>query len=78
MTLRRFLNVAYAILVEEYQRLGIDLVTALEKIEGLAESTPPAEGPRPQPKTVIASNQASMQALQGMLAGVQGAPGRGK
>ena len=29
MSLRRFLNVAYAILVEEYQRLGIDLISAL-------------------------------------------------
>ena len=38
MSLRRFLNVAYAILVEEYQRLGIDLISALEKVSELGES----------------------------------------
>ena len=30
MTLRQFLDAAYALLVEEAQRLGIDLITALE------------------------------------------------
>ena len=30
MTLRQFLDAAYALLVEEAQRLGIDLISALE------------------------------------------------
>jgi len=30
MTLRQFLDAAYALLVEEAQRLGIDLITAME------------------------------------------------
>ena len=32
MSLRRFLDCAYAMLVEEYQRIGSDLLTAIEKV----------------------------------------------
>ena len=32
MTMRHFLACAYAMLVDEYQRIGIDLLSALEKV----------------------------------------------
>lgn len=78
MSLRRFLNVAYAILIEEYQRLGTDLISAMAKIAELAESTPSPTGPRPVPKAVAASNEASMALLQGMLGNVQNSPTKRK
>ena len=69
MTLRRFIDVAFAILVEEYQRLGTDLLTAIEKVGALG-SPDPVEEP---PPTAV-DNAKSMQALMGMLGGVKGAP----
>ena len=70
MTLKHFLDAAYALLVEEYQRLGTDLLSAVEKV-GLLGSGQAEEKPAP---AVAAQNEQSMAALQGMLAGVQGAP----
>jgi hypothetical protein len=80
MSLRRFLNVAYAILVEEYQRMGIDLISALEKVSELGgqRAERAQEGHRPQPRAVAASNEASMNMLQGMLASVPNAPTKRK
>lgn len=72
MTLRRFVDVAFAILVEEYQRLGVDLLSAIEKVGALGGETsaePPAE-------KVAADNAQSMATLMGMLGGVKGAPVR--
>ena len=74
MSLRRFLNVAYAILVEEYQRLGIDLISALEKVSELGESKETRTVTRPVPRAVAASNEQSMNMLQSMLGNVQNAP----
>jgi hypothetical protein len=75
MSLRRFLNVAYAILIEEYQRVGIDLISAIEKMGELGEvKNKGPERARPKPKAVAASNEVSMNMLQGMLAGVPNAP----
>lgn len=73
MSLRRFLNVTYAILVEEYQRAGVDLISALEKVSELGESKTEARA-QPKPRAVAASNEASMNMLTGMLAGVPNAP----
>ena len=45
MTLSSFLNVAFAILVAEHQRLGADLFTAMERVQELGEqnvASPPA------------------------------------
>lgn len=69
MTLRRFIDVAFAILVGEYTRLGINLLEAIEKVSafGSLES-------EPQPDVQAESNQQSMQALMMQLAGVKGAP----
>lgn len=69
ITLRRFVDVGFAVLVEEYQRLGVDLLTALEKVGALG--TDPAEA---AVEAVPVDNAKSMDALMGMLAGVKGAP----
>lgn len=45
MNLKHFLDCAYAMLVEEYQRVGTDLLTAIEKVNeslGLAVIAPEA------------------------------------
>ena len=68
MTLRRFIDVALAILVAEYQRLGDDLLSALEKVGALGMPDAPA------PERVAENNARSMEALMGMMGGVKGAP----
>lgn len=72
MTLRRFLNVGFAILVEEYQRLGTDLLSAIDKVRALGGDE--AETSVPEPEQVAANNQQSMTQLMAMLGGVKGAP----
>jgi hypothetical protein len=73
MTLRRFIDAGYTILVEEYQRLGIDLVSALEKVSDLGLTQREVqERAAPPPDRV--DNDQSMKMLTGMLAGVKGAP----
>ena len=79
LTLRRFLDCAYAILVEEYQRLGIDLLTAVDKLgdfavgrrksDGRAPETAAEAGPSEQ--SVVAQNQQAMVALEKMMGGVR-------
>ena len=68
MTLRRFIDVAFAILVEEYQRLGTDLLTALERVGALGSDGEVA------PERVAEQNAQSMDALMAMMGGVKGAP----
>lgn len=68
MNLRRFVDVGFAILVEEYQRLGVDLLSAIEKVGALGN---PSE---PEPDQVAEGNQRSMDALMTMMGGVKGAP----
>lgn len=68
MTLRRFIDVAFAILVEEYTRLGTDLLTAIDRVGALGM---PDE---PEPARVAEKNAQSMDALMAMLGGVKGAP----
>ncbi len=70
MTLRRFIDVAYAILVEEYQRLGIDLVSALEKVGRLGSPDPQEAAAVPAP----VDNAKSINELMSMMGGVKGAP----
>lgn len=71
LTLRRFIDVAFAILVEEYQRLGTDLLTAIEKVSALGGADPEEA----KVETAV-DNAKSMDALMGMLGGVKGAPVR--
>lgn len=70
MSLRRFIDVGFAILVEEYQRLGTDLLTAIEKVGALGGE------PEPVPEMTAVDNAKSMEQLMGMLGGVKGAPVR--
>ena len=77
MSLRRFLDCAYAILVEEYQRLGIDLLTAVEKLGDFAKgtrktdgATPSQEPVEPTERSIVQQNQSAMAELQKMMQGV--------
>ncbi len=70
LTLRRFIDVAFAILVEEYQRLGIDLLSALEKVGALGTSAEDAKPDVPSP----VENKQAMDQLMTMMGGVKGAP----
>ena len=68
ITLRRFIDVGFAILVEEYQRLGTDLLTALERVGALG-----SDG-EVEPDRVAEQNAQSMDQLMAMMGGVKGAP----
>jgi hypothetical protein len=69
MTLPRFLDCAYVLLFDEYQRLGHDLVTAAEK---LSDWGPVAREPeRRQEENLAAKNTAALQELQTMMMGVR-------
>ena len=70
MTLRRFINVAFAILVGEYQRLGVDLISAIDKVGSLGSD----EQAVAEPEKI--DNTQSMQQLMAMMSGVKGAPVR--
>jgi len=69
MSLRRFIDVGFAILVEEYQRLGTDLLTAIEKVGALGGEVPE----EPKVETAV-DNAKAMDQFMGMLKGVKGAP----
>jgi len=71
MTLRRFIDVAFAILVEEYQRLGTDLLNAIDKV-GLLGMPDSEDSVAPTPTAV--DNARAMEQLMGMMGGVKGAP----
>jgi hypothetical protein len=74
MTLRRFVDVAFAILVEEYQRLGVDLLTAIDRVNALGGPDIREDGtPAPDPVRAV-DNRQSMSVLMGQLSGVKGAP----
>jgi hypothetical protein len=68
MTLRRFIDVGFAVLVGEYQRLGVDLISAIEKVSALG-----SEGAESSAVSAT-DNAASMQLMMSQLAGVKGAP----
>ena len=75
MTMGRFIGVGFAILVGEYTRLGMDLVTALEKVGRLGMTEAQIlEAEREAAVPTPVDNAASMQALMGMMGGVRGAP----
>lgn len=73
MSLRRFLNVAYIILMEEYQRIGFDLVTALDKVAEWRERSDLEKDVSDVPVDARQNEQA-MSLLKARLSGVQGAP----
>lgn len=68
MTLRQFMDAGYALLVEEYQRVNVDLLSALEKTQEWA-----AGGTQDQALTTSKNqNDQSMAALTARMAGVKG------
>ncbi len=70
LTLRGFIDAAFAILVGEYTRLGVDLLSAIDKVSDLG-----GDG-EPEPERVAVDNARSMDSLMTMMAGVKGAPVR--
>lgn len=69
MTLRQFLDAGYALLVEEYQRLGTPLMEALEKLQDMSAHTK-KPGEVVAESAVISQNEASLRQLQQMMGGV--------
>lgn len=67
MTLRRFIDVAFAILVEEYQRLGVDLLSAIDRVSALGVGMV-----EPEPERI--DNKQSISQIMAMMGGVKGAP----
>lgn len=75
MSLRHFLNAAYALLVEGFLTVApnrIDLLSAVEKVDDAWGSLTTKQEPKPE--NVQAQNEAAMAQLKGMLAGVKGSP----
>lgn len=75
MSLRQFLNAAYTILFEEYQRWGMNLFDAIEALKEFAEGYIPAplvtaSGTPPASAAVAVQNTRSMEELSKMLGGV--------
>lgn len=70
MTLREFLDAAYAITVQEAVRLGVPLVDALERTASMAARSMHAE-PRARVEPVEAANAQSLKALERMMGGVR-------
>lgn len=70
MPLYRFLDAAYAVLVEEFRRLGMDLITAVSRVNEMigleAESTPEAAEP---PVPSAADNTRALNELAVMMGG---------
>jgi len=67
VTLPRFLDCAYVLLLEEYQRAGQDLLTA---VSSLSKWAPGQQEPEQfNEEAVAARNTASMQMFQKMMRG---------
>lgn len=71
MTLRQFLDAAYALLVEEYQRLGIGLMDAIDKTVQWRAGGDQEPPPPPSSEEVALQNDAALAQLQTLMAGVK-------
>lgn len=76
MRLRQFLNAAYSILHEEYQRWGMNLFDATEALKEYAEGFDPGPAPLAVPASgssgvVAVQNTKAMEELNKMLGGVK-------
>lgn len=77
MTLKEFLDAGYALLVDEYRKLGMPLFEALSKTAtwragGDEEGAAPGDVPAVSENTVVAQNEQSLrdfEALGSVLAG---------
>ena len=70
MDLRQFLNAAYALLVEEYQRLGMDLLTAIEKVAESIGLTIPEPAVATEKIPTAADNDRALAELKKMMGGL--------
>lgn len=76
MSLRHFLNAAYAVLFDEYQRWGMNLFDAIEALKEFAEGYNPEPVPAlpaggRAPRAVAVQNTRAMDELEKMLGGVR-------
>lgn len=71
MTLPRFLDCAFTLLFDEYQRLGQDMVTTMEKLQDWQPGKPRPAGKKEAPVSTAAKNTQALTDLQTMLAGVK-------
>jgi hypothetical protein len=71
MTFPRFLDCAFVLLVEDYQRIGLDIMSAFSRLH---EKIQPSEEGVPVQSTVV-DNQRSMSELQNLLQATGGMPG---
>lgn len=68
MNLRAFLNAGFALLVEAYTSLGVNIVEATERAwEGLGVD----KSPQAQEASVEANNEVALAQLQSLMQGVQ-------
>lgn len=74
MSLPRFLDVSYALLAEEHQRIN-PLKDLLQISDELAPAAPRSSAPQVR-TTVATQNKQSMSMIQGMLASVPNAPNK--
>lgn len=71
MTLPRFLDCSYTLLFDEYQRMGHDILTAMEK---LADWAPGKTVDTPivvKQEALVSKNDQALAELTSMLAGVR-------
>lgn len=71
LTLRHFIDAAYALIFEEYVRRGVSLHEAIEMTGHLRAGGAREGAPEPSEAAVELQNERSMQELQRMMAGVQ-------
>jgi hypothetical protein len=70
MDLRGFLDAAYALFIEEWQRIGVPLLEALEKMPGMKQGATKSDTP-----TQTVSNDRALAQLQSIMQQAGGMPG---
>lgn len=68
MTLRNFLDATYALYVEELQRLGVNLIEALDRTASWRAHTV-EEGVDPDEAAVVRQNEAEFKKFKELMAG---------
>ena len=71
MTLRSFLSAAYAVLVDEYQRIGKDILTAVEDVNRSIGLLPAVEGEPLPAGPSAADNDRALAELENLMRGVK-------
>jgi hypothetical protein len=71
MTLRMFLDAAFALQIREANRMGMPLLDALERFSPMAAVSPQVEEQRDEDIAVERDNARSMAELERMMMGVR-------